>query len=129
MLKQILAGILGALTVANGLVMLIDGARWYELTPGVSHTGPYNPHFVADIGAAFLVAGLGLLARAWRPRLWPAAAVGAGFVGLHGAIHVFEIATGHVHDAATDIGLVVIPAALTVWAALPSQGESHAQNA
>lgn len=126
MLKRLLAGFLGAAGAANGLFMLVDGARWYVTTPGVSHSGPYNPHFVADIGAAFLASGLALLARAWRPRYWPAAVAAVGFIGLHAVIHVFEIATGHAHNAATDFGLVVAPAAIAVWAAFPGNGEIHA---
>lgn len=126
MLRRILAGLLGALGAANGVFMLADGLRWYESVPGVTHTGPFNPHFVADIGAAFLAAGAGLIARAWRPALWPAAAAGAAFIGLHGLIHVVDIAAGRAHDAATDAGLVIVPAALTLWAALPGKGEIHA---
>ena len=76
MLKRILAGLLGAMTVANGAVMLAYGERWYAMTPGVPHTGPYNPHFVADIGAAFLAevsrgdarVALNALETAWRSR-------------------------------------------------------------
>ena len=126
MRKRIVAGVLGGAGALNGLFMLADGARWYATTPGVTHTGPYNPHFVADIGAAFLAAGLALIARAWRPRYWPAAVAGVGFIGLHALIHVFEIATGHVHNAMTDFGLVVVPAALAAWAAFPGKGEIHA---
>ena len=126
MLRRILAGVLGAAAVLNGLFMLADGPRWYESVPGVTHTGPFNPHFVADIGAAFLAAGAGLIARAWRPKLWPAAVAGAAFIGLHGLIHVVDIAAGRAHDAATDVGLVIVPAALTLWAALPGKGETNA---
>jgi hypothetical protein len=126
MLRRILAGALGALGAANGLFMLADGPRWYQSVPGVVHTGPFNPHFVADIGAAFLAAGAALIARAWRPALWPAAVAGAAFIGLHGLIHVVDIAAGRAHDAATDAGLVIVPAALTLWAALPGKGEIHA---
>lgn len=126
MLKRIVAGALGALNGANGVAMLADGARWYAATPGVTHTGPFNPHFVADIGAAFLAAGLGLLARAWRPRYWPAAVAGIGFIAMHALIHLIEIATGHAHLPAFDFGLVVAPAALAAWAAFPGKGEIHA---
>jgi hypothetical protein len=39
----------------------------------VTATGPYNPHFVRDIGAAYLVTGLGAAWFAWKPREgWPA---------------------------------------------------------
>jgi hypothetical protein len=126
MLRRITAGVLGALGATNGVLMLADGPRWYAMTPGVTHTGPYNPHFVADIGAAFLAAGVALIARAWRPRYWPAAVAGVGFIGLHALIHLYEIATGHSHNAVVDLGLVVAPAALAAWAAFPAKGESHA---
>ena len=126
MLKRIVAGVLGAMSAINGVLMLADGARWYAMTPGVTHTGPFNPHFVADIGAAFLAAGAALIARAWRPALWPAAVAGVGFIGLHALIHVADIAQGHALLPAFDIGLVVVPAALAAWAAFPGKGELHA---
>jgi peptidoglycan/LPS O-acetylase OafA/YrhL len=105
--------------------MLSAPARWYDSIPSVAHTGPFNPHFVADIGAAFLAAGAGLIARAWRPRYWPAAAAGVGFLGLHALIHVFEIATGLSANPTQDLALVVAPAALAVWAAIPGKGEQN----
>jgi len=40
------AAILAVVNVANGLVMLFAGASWWNSIPGVSDTGPYNPHFV-----------------------------------------------------------------------------------
>ena len=41
--------------------------------PGGTATGPYNPHFVRDIGAAYLMAGASLAAFAVWPRdAWPA---------------------------------------------------------
>jgi hypothetical protein len=126
MVRRIVAGLLGVFGAANGFFMLADGARWYAAVPGVAHTGPYNPHFVADIGAAFLAAGAGMIARAWRPKLWPAAVAGASFIALHGLIHVADIAAGRAHDAVIDLGLVIVPAALTVWAALPGRGERDA---
>ena len=66
-MRRSIAAVLAVLTVLNGLIMLLATPTWYESVPGVSETGPYNPHFVQDIGAAFLVAGLALAARAWRP--------------------------------------------------------------
>lgn len=80
MLKRVLAGALGALSAANGAIMLSAGPHWYETTPGVADTGPFNPHFVADVGAAYAVAGSALLARAVRPQYWPAAVAGAAFL-------------------------------------------------
>ena len=83
MWRRWLAGVLGAFNALNGVVMLTDGKHWYDTVPGVVFTGPYNAHFVQDIGAAFLAAGLGLAARAWRPRYWAAAVTGAAFLAMH----------------------------------------------
>ncbi|KRR27138.1 hypothetical protein CQ13_21955 [Bradyrhizobium retamae] len=110
----------------NGLAMLVAGPLWYETVPGVPDTGPFNPHFVQDIGAAFLVAGLALAARAWRPRYWPAAVAGAGFLAAHGLIHLVLIVSGHAHHAAFDLLAVVLPSALALYSAFPNQGEQHA---
>src|SRR5262245_31960655 len=43
---------------ATGLHMLIDPAGWYGIVPGVPDTGPLNPHFVRDIGCAYLMSGV-----------------------------------------------------------------------
>ncbi|WP_395646672.1 hypothetical protein [Terricaulis sp.] len=131
MWRRWLAGVLGAFNALNGVVMLADGRRWYDSVPGVVLTGPYNPHFVQDIGAAFLAAGLGLLARAWRPRYWPAAVAGAAFIGAHAIIHVamlFGMMLGLCSDEAwaSDIALVIVPAGLALLAAFPDKGEQRA---
>lgn len=126
MIKRALSGILGVLAAGNGALMLAAGRRWFETTPGVSDTGPFNAHFVADVGAAYAVAGLALLARAWRPHYWPAAVAGAAFFSAHAAIHVVGLLGGHSHHAGVEWGLVVLPAALSLWAAFPSKAERHA---
>src|SRR5207244_12087392 len=54
--------ILGWLNLANGLWMLLAPAGWYHHLPAaVPDTGPLNPHFVRDIGAAFVTIGAVLL--------------------------------------------------------------------
>src|SRR5262245_56268474 len=102
-MRRVLAAISALLGAANGLWMLFAGAAWYATVPGVTRTGPYNPHFVQDIGAAFLVAGLALGTRAWRPHLWPAAVAGAAFLSVHALIHVSDILQGHVESPFRDI--------------------------
>lgn len=119
MLKRVLAGATGGLTIVNGLAMLVDGRGWYARVPGVTDTGPYNPHFVADIGLAFVVAGAALLARAWRPALWPAGMAGAGYLAAHAGLHIADI--GESHHAGFEAALIVLPAALALWATLPSK--------
>jgi hypothetical protein len=92
---RILAAVVGAALAANGLVMLFASLPWYDAVPGVTSTGPYNPHFVKDIGAAYLTAGLGVGWYGWRPREgWPALAAAACFLTLHAAIHVYDAACG-----------------------------------
>src|SRR5205085_2442465 len=68
-----------------------DPLGWYWAVPGVPLTGPYNPHFVRDIGAAYLATVLGFVWFAWRPRHgWPALAAAATFLTLHALIHVYD---------------------------------------
>jgi hypothetical protein len=40
--------------------MLLDPAGWYALAPRVPETGPLNPHFVRDIGCAYILTGFAL---------------------------------------------------------------------
>jgi hypothetical protein len=124
MIKRTLAAIIGVTGALNGAFMLVDGARWYDSVPGLPHTGPFNPHFVADIGAAYLVASLALIARAWRPRYWPAAIAGAAFLVAHALIHIADLTKERSGDWRVDVFLVIIPAAIAAWAALPDKGES-----
>ena len=119
MIRRIAAGLLGTVSAGNGLYMLLDGERWFTLTPGAASTGPFNAHFVADVGVAFIAAGLGLLARSWRNRYWPAAAAGSAFLVFHALIHIVSFARHHDELAAT-IWIAVL-AALALWAALPAE--------
>lgn len=122
-LKRTAAALIGVAGAANGAFMLAAPALWYDSVPGLPHTGPYNPHFVADIGVAYVVSSLALLARAWRPRYWPAAVAGAAFMLGHAAIHVFDVALERTGNASVDIWLVIAPALIGSWAALPSKAE------
>jgi hypothetical protein len=125
-MKAVIASLVALFTGVNGLLMLVDGAGWYGRVPGVPDTGPYNPHFVQDIGVAFLVAALALAASAWRPRYWPAGVAGAGFLAGHALIHLVDIAIGHTLHAAFDLLAVVVPAALAVYSLIPQQETQHA---
>ena len=89
--KRVLAIALGIGGAANGVFMLAAPPLWYDSVPGLAHTGPFNPHFVSDIGVAYLVSGVALIVRAWRPLYWPAAVAGAAFMCGHAIIHVLDI--------------------------------------
>lgn len=122
--SAIVSAVLGAALAANGLVMLFAGLWWYGAVPGVTATGPYNPHFVRDIGAAYLVTGASLCAFAARPRqAWPALAPAAAFLTLHAAIHIFDAACGAhpLADVLRDAGGVYAPAVVAVVLALRPQ--------
>lgn len=124
LMKRALAAIIGIGGAANGVFMLAAPPLWYDSVPGLAHTGPFNPHFVSDIGVAYLVASLALIARAWRPRYWPAAAAGAAFMIGHAIIHVLDIVSERTGNVSVDVGLVIAPALLAAWAAFPAKSES-----
>src|SRR5580698_333522 len=91
-MTRILAALLALAMAVNGLVMLAAGRWWYGAVPGVTQTGPFNPHFVKDIGAAYLVVGATFAWFAGRPS--PAArgavAAAAVFLGLHAGVHIVD---------------------------------------
>jgi hypothetical protein len=110
---------------ANGVFMLGAPRAWYDAIPGVSDTGPFNPHFVRDIGCAFLVSAFGL---AWaavaRRRAWPAALAGSLFLALHALVHVFDCFAGRdemIH-LVRNIPTIFLPAALALWLSRPEPG-------
>ncbi|WP_293677271.1 hypothetical protein [uncultured Phenylobacterium sp.] len=117
-----LAGVMAAVFTANGLAMLFASLAWYDAVPGVTATGPFNPHFVKDIGAVYLACALGLEWFAWRPAQgWPAMAVAATWLTLHAAVHVYDATCGAspVADLQRDfVGVYLfaaIPLALTLF--------------
>ena len=125
MIKKWLAAALALMAIGNGLYMLFDAGGWYVTAPGAADTGPFNPHFIWDVGIAFCVAGAGLAARAWRPRYWPAALAGAGFLAGHGVVHVAGLLGGHAGFPLIEWFGIVAPSFLSIWAALPGDGEDH----
>lgn len=121
--KRATAALLGLGGAANGVFMLAAPPVWYDSVPGLAHTGPFNAHFVSDIGVAYLVASLALIARAWRPRYWPAAVAGAAFMCGHAVIHVLDIVLERTGNVGVDVWLVIAPALLAAWSALPDKPE------
>jgi hypothetical protein len=127
--------LIAAMMGANGLVMLAAGRWWYGAVPGVPETGPFNPHFVKDIGAAYLVVGAAFAGLAVRASgaARGAAAAGAAFLGLHAAIHLAEAAgaPAGLADLARDFPGVILPALLAAWAVgtpYPKLEPRHAQS-
>lgn len=125
LIKRCVAGGLGAAIAINGVFMLLNGLAWHTAVSSRVQIGNYHAHAAADAGAAFIAAGLGLLIRTWRPRLWPVAIAGLGFIVFHAAVHLSGVSGGHTHDSIASLSLLAIPAALALWAALPAEAERH----
>jgi hypothetical protein len=112
------------LSLVNGAWMLSSPLSWYTYLPAaVSHTGPFNPHFVRDIGVAYLVAALGF---GWCAlHLGRCRPVHIGltvfFVG-HALIHLVEILAGQLPSThwLIDAPGVFVPALLLLVLAVPS---------
>jgi len=118
-----LAALNGLFLFGNGLFMLLAPSAWYYFVPGVTHTGPFNQHFIRDIGliqmflgAAF---GVGTIRPASRFVLWAAA---TSWLIAHAALHLWEVAVGICSPSTIlrDFPAVTLPAligvALTTWA-------------
>ena len=126
-----LAIVLGVAALANGLYMLVAPENWYFAVPGVTTTGPFNQHFVRDIGLIFLLLGGAFLVGAAQPQsrvvLWGAAAI---WLSGHALFHFWEVAVGICSPDAIprDFPAVTLPAivalALTYWAIAQSRGEA-----
>ena len=86
---------MGLAFAANGVAMLAASLAWYDTVPGVPQTGPFNPHFIKDIGAIYVMCGLGLAWFAARPAAgWAAMAAAAAWLTMHAAIHVYDATCG-----------------------------------
>ncbi len=115
------SGGLALLLAANGGTMLFASLAWYDAVPGVPATGPFNGHFVKDIGAVYAMAALALGWFAWRPRqAWPALVMAALWLGLHAVIHVYDAACGRspLADLQRDLVGVYLFAAIPVLLAV-----------
>lgn len=111
---KILTLAVAAFLAANGVYMFIDPAAWYAMVPGVPATGPFNPHFVRDIGIAYIAAGA---AFGWSVygAGWRGSALAALFIGGHSLLHWGEFALGHHNDTIlTELAAVHLPAIIIV---------------
>jgi hypothetical protein len=126
-----LAVALGGAAIANGGYMLAAPESWYLAVPGVTTTGPFNQHFVRDIGLIFLLLGAAFLLGAVRADVrvasWGAASI---WLAGHALFHVWEVAVGICGPSVLvrDFFAVTMPAALgialTVWAIADARAAS-----
>lgn len=121
-IKRAVLALWAAGFLANALYMLADPLSWYDAIAGVPDTGPYNPHFVRDIGVAYLTLGLITGAAALRLRLaLPLLCTVALYLGLHALLHLWDVAAGRLEpdhlliDAPGVFAPVLVTALLAWW--------------
>ena len=120
MANRLAAGIavlLGLLALANGVFMTAAPESWYWLVPGVPDRGPFNQHFVRDIGFIYLLIGTvfvyGAVYIKHRLHLW---LLPTAWLVLHAIFHVWEVVVGICgpESLAEDFGGVTLPALLAI---------------
>jgi hypothetical protein len=138
MLERVSIGaaiLIGVAAEANGFFMLVSPGHWYFAVPGVTTTGPFNQHFIRDIGLIFLFVGAAFLIGAAKPQyrvvLWAAP---TAWLGGHALFHVWEVAVGICAPSVLlrDFPAVTLPAligaGLTLWAVC-DLGSNNARDA
>lgn len=120
MTNRIVPGIallLGFIMLVNGTWQMAAPEGWYWAIPGVADRGPFNQHFVRDIGIVYALTGIGLVMGAlhpaqrfgywWAPALW---------LSGHALFHVWEVLVGICGPASLvqDFGGVTLPAVIAL---------------
>ena len=108
-----IALLLGAVMLANGVFMTLAPESWYWVVPGVPDRGPFNQHFIRDIGFIYILAGVAFIYGAvyvkHRLMLWlfPTA-----WLTLHAIFHIWEVIVGICgpESLIEDFGGVTLPA-------------------
>jgi hypothetical protein len=119
MILRILYFTLGLLSTINGIWMLISPESWYsDLPAGVPDTGPYNGHFIRDLGLMFALIAGGFFWAAFklhqsRPILF---VITLFFCG-HALLHLLDLLTARLpHSHWTmDTPAVFLPAILLIF--------------
>ena len=111
------AVLLGFVLVVNATWQLVAPESWYWAIPGVPDRGPFNQHFVRDLGIIYALTGVGLILGAlrpqrrltywWAPTLWLAG---------HALFHFWEVLVGICSPASLleDFTGVTLPAIATL---------------
>ncbi|WP_440053135.1 hypothetical protein ACSLBF_09270 [Pseudoalteromonas sp. T1lg65] len=112
------AALLGVLSFANGLFMILAPESWYWLIPGVPDRGPFNQHFLRDIGIIYTLMGVtfivGAIYKSLRFSLW---LLPAAWLTGHAIFHIWEVLVGICgpESLLQDFAGVTLPAILALW--------------
>lgn len=122
LLKRTILGLLALFLLGNALFMLSNPLGWYGAVAGVPDTGPFNPHFVRDIGVAYLtIAILTAAAMRWLRHAFLLMSAVTLYLGLHVLLHIWDVAAGRLApdhlliDFPRVAGPTIIAAALVYW--------------
>lgn len=123
--------VFGVAMIANALWMLAGPMHWYnELPAAVPDTGPFNPHFVRDIGCAFLTAGASLV---WAARSahfrFPLTAMATVFLVAHALLHIYDTSVGNLPSThwQLDFAGVYVPAIVLMVVVYRLHGETSVE--
>lgn len=109
------AALLGVLILGNGVFMTVAPESWYWTIEGVADRGPFNQHFLRDIGIIYMLIGLAFIGGAiyakHRLILW---LMPTAWLSCHAIFHVWEVIVGICEPSAlvVDFGGVTVPALL-----------------
>lgn len=112
-----LALLLGLAALANGSFMTFAPEPWYWLVAGVPDRGPFNQHFLRDIGMNYLLIGsafvYGALYAKHRLLLW---LMPTAWLLCHAIFHLWEVLVGICgpQSLQEDFAGVTLPALLAV---------------
>ncbi len=119
MLLRVIFFLFGVCSLINGLWMLIAPESWYnDLPAAVPDTGPYNGHFIRDLGLVFVLIAGGFFWSAYR--LYQSRLVllliTAFFTG-HAILHVLDLLTSRLPHShwKIDTPAVFLPAILLIF--------------
>ena len=82
---------MAATSAANGVLMILFSEQWYLCLITPERATLFNPHFVIDVGSAYVTVGAALLWAALRPAYaFPLVAMTLLFSLLHAGNHLYE---------------------------------------
>ncbi|MEI8595402.1 hypothetical protein [Photobacterium sp. Hal280] len=124
-----IAALLGLAALGNGVLMTIAPEPWYWMVPGVPDRGPFNQHFLRDIGMNYILIGMAFIWGAIYTRqqliLW---LMPTAWLAGHAIFHVWEVLVGICGPEflIIDFGGVTLPALLALWLIFSSyQEQAH----
>lgn len=116
--STVLASLLGLAAMGNGVFMILAPEAWYWLVRGVPDRGPFNQHFLRDIGMIYLLIGIAFIYGAiylrYRLLLW---LLPTAWLVAHALFHIWEVLVGICgpESLLEDFAGVTLPALLALW--------------